>query len=964
MRFGTKTITGKRIWMAVVVLAILVGSVQLPGNVRVAHAADLITYTGETVSTTYGGSDIGGTHGNPVALEDPTTVYYKTSYTADYVKIIKEMMGTGNVAVPQYTSKSFKIPMSDLTTVASSFVSVPISVSDGANPPNYTVEVGKLEYKSDGADGAGLYITYDIGTVGANVGDSTGLLGLFEKQTSVSANDLDSNYSTYAELKYSGHLEYTAELSKGSNAYDTELELTKASGGPDYVKFTDPNPLKAPTFTKTGAMSADGDQAIWTITIDRDNSPADYILTDILPAGSALLETGGISVKNDAALAAAFAYSSGTTDPTTGTLSANQAYYNTTSRSLTMNIHFEDTEDTKVFTVTTKITDGAAFLAAGTATTTGTSTDVKNTATLTNTVLSTTTQTADGTVTIPTGANLSTNSKTGVFDTTNGTITWVIKVTDVNTAWLEDLVIYDNVADDWMLDGSITVKATDASGTELTVKDTKIAKPGDSSTKITPTENTSITEITSGFKLTLFDGTDGSRANNYYITYVTKPVDSDYWKTNDAKDVKTSNAAWMRYSWKSGKGPVERQTPTGPSLTDFPINSAAVAKSKRTLDGKTTGYDPATGTFQWSVELNPHKIPMDITVPSSAPSGTAPVTLTDTLGTGMKLVGCDTPIGDFESTIDDAGIQAIFGSGTNAVVTALTYKCVSGAYSFTATINPDAVNGTTTTLQYKTKATDASKYAGNIPATSAINYKNEVNLDYFVSGSPKKATDDATDQLTSQVIDKTCLGYDYSSTSATAATIKWQVKVNQNKMVMSSSNHDTYITDLIDESQELVIGPGTPVTVTTDSVSAASTSWTSAGKTFTATSDAMTDGTVLKEKTAYNGETASDGKGAILHSINPPVEDQASWKIYNTMFEKRSISRANDAIPKVTYLVGINPMKMTMPNDFTIVDTLGAGLALDPSSIGVYESTTSNTNSTSNVNDRSKVDDVSPRPPI
>ena len=57
-------------------------------------------------------------------------------------------------------------------------------------------------------------------------------------------------------------------------------------------------------------------------------------------------------------------------------------------------------------------------------------------------------------------------------------------------------------------------------------------------------------------------------------------------------------------------------------------------------------------------------------------------------------------------------------------------------------------------------------------------------------------------------------------------------------------------------------------------------------------------------------------------------------------------------------------MKMTMPNDFTIVDTLGAGLALDPSSIGVYESTTSNTNSTSNVNDRSKVDDVSPRPPI
>ena len=916
-----------------------------------------INYTGTVISTSSSGSSagpaIGGTADNPHVLANGTAVYLYSQYTVKYLKLIRDMEAAGT------DTQSYQIPLSEYINVASiTEQNLKVTVS-GAD---YTI--GSLKYDSAIP---GLIITFNKGI--SNTTTNEGLYALVRDCLGENTDTIVSDKADYPSdsesTSYTGELFFSGTVNVTAEKYNQALEIKNMGSSNGYIRVDDPDNPVNPDFRKTGALDSDG-HLIWTITLQRKKntegkylSPDHYLLSDTLPA---LTELDSVSSVTDNGASVSSDVSRGT--DTEYTLQANSAYYNTSAGDLAIDVTFGENETRRVYTIVTDVS--------GTADNNLIGKNVSNTATLKAQSPSDLPSVSDtGNISIPaamTGGNI---SKNGVV-TEDGKINWTVTVTGVNTAWMKYLTIYDQMSEDWKIDGGLTVSGN--SGSISNFAGETIASPG--STSYTDNNGNS---VSSGFKLELFNDTSGTKSSGYTISYTTTPASDDYWKNHDENDADTSNHVWLAYEWKAGIGPGTVSL-DGPDITEFPVGSTAVDKS-------CNGYDRATGLFTWTVAVNPHEIPMQ-----------NDIILTDTMGTGMKLdpasISQD-PSGTGYTLTDDEK-KAVFGADNAAKLGDVIYKYDdTNGYSFTAKIPSTYVNSNKMTLTYKTKATAPALYAGN---TSATDYTNKVSLSYNAGGTVKTAKDSATGKLISQVIEKTCLGYDYDTTATSAKTLKWKVVINQNKMCLSSVDWDTYVTDKIDETQDLAIGTGTPVTVIIGST---------ATDTFdTALSESDRDnnknsfayvkdnklivelkkdavngnqvtitfytklkdidgffkdasGNSLSNNIAYNGKTSNgtmDGYGAILHSPAGEVEDDASWNIRNALIEKNFIA-ADSADPAPWYSVGINPLGTTLPDDFTIVDTMDTGLSIVPDSFAVYETTAENSTSVSSNQDYGKVKD-------
>lgn len=989
--------TGRRSIVCILTMLLLLFGIQeyLSFSTSAAQEASDIVFSKAAITyKNNSGTDvsISTDQSNPTHLpDDPTTLYYRANYETKYAKII------GNMNAANSNTVSYLLPGTDDTNGVN-FSNVPSQDIFVNIAENSSIKVGSLSYKTENQDGVlqnGLYITY-IKEDGDN-----GLQKLYE-----ACKTEDSTID--AGLTYTGTLSYSGILSKGSNAYDTTIEVKDLQSNSGYVSFMNPNPLSNPDFEKIGTYNDADGTVTWTFTIEQTaNSPMDYLLTDVLPTGSELashIDAIQVTTTTAGSSTSSIPVSSGDGSPSAGTPAANNAYWDRTAKQLHLNLHFNDNEQKKTITVNTEITDGKTFLANGTLS--GSISSVTNTCTLSNQEPTLPDQHAEGIVNIPGPFTENNIKKTGVFNSADGTITWTIIVRDVNYSWMKNLVIYDKVDIEWKLtDSGVSVYSANindngvvSKGTSLTDAECLTADPSSPGTAISPMENSSVNQIDSGFKLTLFnESTRTGCAENYYIEYTMTPVDPDYWTNHGNQDTTTDNTVWMSYEWKDGKGP-GKNTLHGPSISDFPVGSTAVTKSKLNLSEKSTGYDPATGTFQWQVVLNPHKIPM-----------TSPITLTDTMGTSMKLYSPNGPLAEPNDTgyvLSSQELTDVFGNGAANIFDSVTYKKdTAGNYLFEAVIKQDAVyassTGQTATLTYKTISIVPDDYAGN---TSQKSYSNNVTLNYTLSTNSVTAAAEASDKLTSQVIEKKSLGYDYSSTSGTSGLLKWQVVVNQNKMVLSTANGDTNLKDFIDSSQEFVISTDAPFTVTTDSANIGSTNWGGTTKRFTALSSGGTsaddnpsvieiDGNVVltfgkpeninnqtltitfytklknpddffdmgkgsapkTQETAKNGTQGTQETGAFLTSPLSTVQSTAEWTIYNRLLNKTHTTRANNTDPVIHYVLEINPMKLTLPNNFKITDVMGAGLILDASSIKLYEATTGNSKAVTNRDNRCTV---------
>lgn len=920
----------------------------------------------------------GGSSGTEIldgdTIPEDKSVYLASDYQFPYGKMINEMR-QNLTPVTSGSTICYKIPMDTLV--------VPETVADNdilVNVDGVMVTVGTYGYRDAataesmqtviGDGGAGMYLIFKYGETSVDQSSRNGLAGLLQTAMGADVNEPTFGWdAVFDDLTASGNLNFQGTLDMSGVDYSDAIEFQIFNETAIHLKYPNPNPLSLPEFAKTGNYDAENGTITWNITIDRTvagNYPDSYLIEDVFPAGVTLAGADAVKVKTTQA----------TGDETTNVVmdanlppAENHGYYNSTTRALTLNVKF-DGETKKEFSIVTKVTPAEIFNGKADD---GSTVTITNEAKLTSNELTGVDKKDDTTIEIP--RSVSQPAKTGIFDMTSGKIKWKITVNNVNTAWLENLVVYDRCDDAWKLSGSVKINDTDLSvpTNAAAFKSRYATQSVDPLTDEGKTTAGGGDPIKSGFILTLFDYNNdqtsytGLKTDTYVITYETEPVDPNYWETYEADNPDgITNSVWLSYGWLDtyGDGKPGQLDRNPPQIDQVPISSTAIKKSSN------GNYNPATQLFTWDIVVNPHKIPMD--------TGAA-VTMTDTMGKDMQLFCEGLPQPDVGSsvTLNGTTLSALFGASVAETIQSAEYSNSTDAgYVLTVSFDPMKINGQSLSFSYKTKVIKGTDVAGNV---SDVPYKNQVRLNYQRDGHDIVANSEATNKLNSKMIEKSG---EYLYENGAAGTgynnkylIKWTLKVNQNKMNVTDHNNGAWICDTIADDQDFVISPDTPVKITdqpiissvTDPPASQDSSHVSYadkklmiyfgkaeninGKELTITFYTKINNvneffknaqnTVLETATAYNGKTEIPQDGALFcNDLNPEgVEADANVVIRNDFIQKIALDREIDD-PTVKFRVGLNPQNMKIPENFTIEDKLSYGITLNPSSFKLYKAYT------------------------
>ena len=454
----------------------------------------------------------------------------------------------------------------------------------------------------------------------------------------------------------------------------------------------------------------------------------------------------------------------------------------------------------------------------------------------------------------------------------------------------------------------------------------------------------------------------------------------------------------MEYEWKpfpTGTQPGKFIQPTPPTV-DITVKSNALNKVA------SGNYDRAKQLLTWNVTLNRYAIGMDT------------IAFEDTFGKQQQLYAAEstgtvkTAIDEVNAATSDVSETITISSDNSADIAKLlnataqsgfltaaeaesyltsitySYSTIDG-YKLTA-VCKDALNAKMVQFRYQTKVIDETIVAGNVlTGTTVPTISNTAKMDYKKEGNSATSTSTASNKVPSQVITKTGVGYDYSDES-----INWKIVVNQNKMVLSKADYDTYVYDIIENEttaiQDLVKADGTllfPIKITSTDTA----KWGSGITINTLSTTVPTDGspyatydnatrkltihfgsdwinnqsvTIVYKTKLTNKDTFFEGgkkttgtvnNTATLHSIYPEQSADATIEIKNKMLTKvgkqsADGSYAANSDPVIRYEIGINPLKITLPNTTVIEDVLPAGIDLDTTSFELYEATVGNSVST------------------
>ena len=395
---------------------------------------------------------------------------------------------------------------------------------------------------------------------------------------------------------------------------------------------------------------------------------------------------------------------------------------------------------------------------------------------------------------------------------------------------------------------------------------------------------------------------DGNSTNDNYtingqtFTYTFPTAINEPHKIEFSTDVTDEDA----FNSNTVKTYNNKVTLTGDGVPGDASDNKGVGVPTSIIYKEGAGYNAATGEITWKVTVNNNKIAIKDAV------------VTDDIRIGQEYVegsakiDKDTPGGNFNY------VKAADGD---------TQKTGTLTYTFSGDINETYV------ITFRTKVTDPNVYAGNRNA----NYYNVAKL----SGSNiKESTYQGTQNVQSQVINKTSEDYNYVTREIT-----WRVIVNKNKMILPNA----YVTDIIKEGQEFV---SNSVMLNGSAAEASNYVYDEATKTLRYNFPSeIKDEQVITFKTKItdtsifntNGEKEIKNTAKLITDLVPGgVESTGTGKIKSTLIDKKAdYTRGNSYID---WNVTINSNKILI-KDAVLTDTLQEGLELDTTSVKLYKQT-------------------------
>lgn len=348
---------------------------------------------------------------------------------------------------------------------------------------------------------------------------------------------------------------------------------------------------------------------------------------------------------------------------------------------------------------------------------------------------------------------------------------------------------------------------------------------------------------------------------------------------------------------------------TGTGVPNDAKYAKGVGVKSDIISKRGVNYNPSSHIITWEITLNTNKISIK------------DAKITDDIPIGLEYV-----IGSFSITPTDTKVE----NGSFAYTPADskdTNKTGTFTYRFTDTISDTYV------IRFKTKVTDNKVYAVNGSKT----FENIVELEAInaITNKPIKDSSKGTQQVSSKVIEKTGIGYDYIKREIT-----WKIVVNQNKMSMMNA----YVTDVIGDKQEFV-----PDSVTIGGNKAHKGSqWDEKNSYFYDESTntlrynfpvEITSEQIITFKTKItdlsvfdtnNDKTVSNTVKLLGDDIPTNVESTGKQIIKNTVVSK--IGNYTTGNSYIDWVVDINQNKVPVA-DAVLEDTLQTGLELDSSSV-------------------------------
>nr|WP_272878445.1 SpaA isopeptide-forming pilin-related protein [Clostridium sp. Cult3] len=373
----------------------------------------------------------------------------------------------------------------------------------------------------------------------------------------------------------------------------------------------------------------------------------------------------------------------------------------------------------------------------------------------------------------------------------------------------------------------------------------------------------------------------GDINENYTLTYETIIKDPNHYKGNTVKTYKNK----VEFTGDNGvKGSAEKGVDVG--------------KSKGLISKSGAGYNPSTQEITWKIVVNTNEINIINAV------------VTDDIPLGQEYV-----VGSFK--VDGN----VLTSGFSYVKAAEGDKDKTGTWTYKF----GDINGTHT-ITFKTKVTDKNIWANNKTET----LYNTVKL---TGDNINPSPDKGSQSVSSQVIKKTGIGYDYLAREAS-----WKIVINQNKMPMNN----VVVTDVIGEYQEFVENS---VVVTGSSKDKAEVNFNKETKTLTVEFTGEINNihtiefkTKIVDESIFhtNGDKELENTATVKSKETPEsgVSATAKNKIKNTVISKKGNYKNGDNF--IDWEVVINQNQLPISN-VILEDTLQEGLELDTSSVELFK---------------------------
>lgn len=342
--------------------------------------------------------------------------------------------------------------------------------------------------------------------------------------------------------------------------------------------------------------------------------------------------------------------------------------------------------------------------------------------------------------------------------------------------------------------------------------------------------------------------------------------------------------------------------------TDVPLgtddeNDEPIEVTSNVIDKTGHGYDPETQEITWWITVNTNEITID--------GGE----ITDNITAGQTFKPGSVRVNEPVTGWRDASTPTDYDFSGSTLT-----------YTLPASISDVYI------VEFKTTVDNPNHYAAN----SSQTYYNDATLTW---GAGNSETDRGSETVRSEVLQKTCTGYNYET-----RRLSWRIQVNENEMDLGGNapNPGPVITDVVDGDQQLVLGSfnitsagGMQTGMLTEDL----TGWTYTFDGMITDEYIITFDTEVTDLTRFatNGNKTFSNQATLTTDLVPTgVASSGSRSVKNTIIDKTGDYTEGNTYIDWTINVNTNSIPLS---DAVITDQLQDGLSLDTSSVKLVHAT-------------------------